>query len=90
MELRAYRRHPPSGSAFAREQVCIEVGDRGAGIAPSDLPKLFHPFFTTKAGGNGLGLAVSQNIVLEHGGQITAGNRAGGGAVFQLCIPVLR
>jgi signal transduction histidine kinase len=72
------------------DQVLFEVSDQGSGIPAEDLPRLFRPFFTTKASGHGLGLAVSQHIVVEHGGRITAGNRAGSGAVFQVSIPVVR
>jgi two-component system C4-dicarboxylate transport sensor histidine kinase DctB len=55
--------------------------------------ELFKPFFTTKPEGHGLGLAVSQNIVLEHGGRIAARNRPseeGSGAVFEIQLPVIR
>ena len=60
----------------------IVVRDNGPGIAPEALPKLFLPFFTTKANGTGLGLAIVQKILLQHGGQIEAHNRAAGGAEF--------
>jgi signal transduction histidine kinase len=73
-----------------RDQVVFEVADRGAGLAEDTLPRLFRPFFTTKPAGHGLGLAVSQHIVVEHGGRITARNREGGGAVFEVAIPVVR
>lgn len=79
--------------ALGREEVVIAVGDEGPGIPDAFLPNLFKPFFTTRAEGHGLGLAVSQNIVLEHGGSITGGNRAredGGGALFQVQLPVIR
>jgi C4-dicarboxylate-specific signal transduction histidine kinase len=54
---------------------------------------LFKPFFTTKPEGHGLGLAVSQNILLEHGGRIVAQNRSsleGRGAAFEVQLPVVR
>ena len=66
------------------------MADRGTGIAEDTLPRLFRPFFTTRPAGHGLGLAVSQHIVIEHGGRITARNREGGGAVFEIAIPVVR
>ena len=66
------------------------IGDNGPGIPPEILPKLFLPFFTTKASGTGLGLAVVQKILLQHGGRITAGNRAGGGAEFIVTLPAMR
>lgn len=72
------------------DQVVFEVADRGAGLADDTLSRLFRPFFTTKPAGHGLGLAVSQHIVVEHGGRITARNREGGGAVFEVVIPVVR
>jgi signal transduction histidine kinase len=72
------------------EQVVFEVRDRGQGVPAEDLPRLFRPFFTTKPNGHGLGLAVSHHIAVEHGGRIIAHNRDGGGARFQLAIPVVR
>lgn len=72
------------------ERVVFEVSDQGPGVPEEHLPRLFRPFFTTKPSGHGLGLAVSQHIVVEHGGRITARNRAGSGAVFQVSIPVVR
>jgi signal transduction histidine kinase len=75
------------------DEVAIRVADHGAGIAEANLSELFKPFFTTKAAGHGLGLAVSQNIVLEHGGRIVAANRPaheGRGAAFEVQLPVIR
>ena len=70
----------------------IYIRDNGAGIALEALPKLFLPFFTTKANGTGLGLAIVQKILLQHGGQIEARNGAGEGegAEFILSLPVTR
>jgi signal transduction histidine kinase len=68
----------------------ILVQDNGPGIAPEALPKLFLPFFTTKANGTGLGLAIVQKILLQHGGQIAAQNRAPGGAEFIVSLPAIR
>jgi signal transduction histidine kinase len=66
----------------------IGVADNGAGISDQDLPKIFLPFYTTKADGTGLGLAVVQKVALQHGGSIEARNRAGGGAEFLLWLPL--
>ena len=52
----------------------ITIFDNGPGIASDALPKLFHPFFTTKPNGTGLGLAVVQKIILHHGGQVETQN----------------
>src|SRR4029077_5974025 len=88
VELAATRR-----VVLGRDEVAISVADHGAGIAPSDERMLFHPFFTTKPNGHGLGLAMSQNIAVEHGGRIVAGNRPavdGSGAIFELLLPMVR
>jgi signal transduction histidine kinase len=76
-----------------RDQIVIRVSDRGLGLPDSHLRELFKPFFTTKPDGHGLGLAVSQNVVLEHGGRISARNRPpeqGTGAVFEIQLPIAR
>jgi C4-dicarboxylate-specific signal transduction histidine kinase len=65
----------------------IEVRDSGPGIPPETLPRLFTPFFTTKADGTGLGLTVSTAIVHDHGGTLTGDNRPTGGAVFRIELP---
>jgi len=66
----------------------ITILDNGAGIAEGSLGKLFRPFYTTKAHGTGLGLAVVQKIIVQHGGQVEARNRAEGGAAFMVTLPV--
>ena len=66
----------------------VEVADRGPGIAPEIQRQLFNPFFTTKAGGTGLGLPISVRIVEEHGGTIEVQNRQGGGATFRVLLPL--
>ena len=77
----------PDGSVSvtaAREDgtVVIQVRDTGPGIPPADLQKIFIPFFTTKAKGHGIGLALTHRIVTQHGGTLTAANSPEGGAVF--------
>jgi PAS domain S-box-containing protein len=68
----------------------ISVSDNGPGIPANVLPKLFRPFFTTKAKGTGLGLAVVQKIIVQHGGQVEVRNRPEGGAEFIVTLPVPR
>lgn len=68
----------------------ISILDDGPGIPQNALAKLFMPFFTTKAHGTGLGLAVVQKIIVQHGGQVEAKNRPEGGAAFIVTLPVCR
>uniref|UniRef100_UPI004047B854 sensor histidine kinase n=1 Tax=Yoonia sp. TaxID=2212373 RepID=UPI004047B854 len=71
------------------ETVSLTVRDNGHGI--DDLDELFEPFYTTKQpdDGVGLGLAISSGIVNDLGGRLTARNAAGGGAVFEVQLPIL-
>tara|TARA_R110002072_G_scaffold102450_1_gene225316 strand:- start:1685 stop:3439 length:1755 start_codon:yes stop_codon:yes gene_type:complete len=71
------------------ETVSFTVRDNGHGI--DDLDELFEPFYTTKQPGDGvgLGLAISSGIVNDLGGRLTARNAAGGGAVFEVQLPIL-
>jgi len=73
-----------AGNLFA----VIEVKDSGAGIPPAHLQKIFIPFFTTKAKGHGVGLALSHRVITEHGGTLTAENSPEGGAVFTIRLPM--
>ena len=82
------------GRDMAAGTVFFVVEDTGPGLAIEDLPHLFTPLFRGEAsrnrqtGGSGLGLAIARRIVQAHGGQLTAGNGATGGAVFTATIPV--
>lgn len=69
--------------------VSVRIQDTGCGISPEVLPRLFEPFATSKEKGTGLGLAVSRRIVEEHGGALTADNRASGGACFTVTLPAV-
>ena len=62
------------------------IADRGPGIPPDKLKQLFEPFFTTKAGGMGMGLSIAQTIVEAHGGQLSAENQPGGGALLRVSL----
>lgn len=65
----------------------IDVTDTGCGIRTEDLPSLFTPFFTTKAKGTGLGLALSQQIIAEHNGELTCQSAPGSGTTFTITLP---
>lgn len=66
----------------------VVVADNGPGIAQAAMPKLFRPFFTTKSNGTGLGLAVVQKIIVQHGGQVEVRNCPKGGAEFMVTLPL--
>ncbi len=66
----------------------VRVRDNGPGFRPHPADRLFQPFFTTKASGTGLGLALVQKIAVTHNGQASAVNQAEGGASFELRLPL--
>jgi signal transduction histidine kinase len=71
--------------------VWVSVTDRGEGIPPADLPKVFSKFFRRSDGrpsGSGLGLWISRGLVEAHGGTLTATSRAGEGSTFRFTLPV--
>ena len=73
------------------ERILVDVTDNGSGLKEEDLTRVFDPFFTTREVGKGAGLGLSMcyGIVREHGGHIAARNRAAGGAVFTVELPVM-
>ena len=73
--------------ASGKGHAIIEVQDSGSGIPLAQLQKIFIPFFTTKAKGHGVGLALSHRVVTQHGGILAAANVNGGGAIFTLRLP---
>jgi signal transduction histidine kinase/ActR/RegA family two-component response regulator len=70
-------------------QVRISIRDYGCGIPPDVLRQIFDPYFTTKAGGSGLGLATAYAIVGKHGGRISVESTPGAGTVFTVDLPAL-
>ena len=74
--------------AAAGSKVLLRVIDHGSGISPQHLENIFNPFFTTKAQGVGLGLAIVAKIVDEHRGSIQPISELGKGTTFELTLPV--
>jgi len=89
--------HSPSGSSVevrlepagdrAASGVRCTVRDHGPGFSAADLPRIFEPFFSRRRGGVGLGLAIAQRIVEEHGGTLRAHNHRDGGAELDVWLP---
>jgi two-component system NtrC family sensor kinase len=77
-------------SEWVGNEVAVQIGDTGSGIAADDLPRVFEPFFTTRPVGQGagLGLSVSLGIVEEHGGRIEVESEIGQGSTFTVWLPV--
>ena len=67
--------------------VLVAVEDTGVGIAPQQLDEIFTAFYTTKAQGLGMGLAISRTIIEAHGGRLWASANSGNGATFQFTLP---
>jgi two-component system sensor kinase FixL len=71
----------------AENEVVISVGDTGPGLSKEAADRIFMPFFTTKQGGMGIGLVISQSILEAHGGRLTVDSSPGCGALFQCRLP---
>jgi signal transduction histidine kinase len=71
------------------EVVKVTIEDAGPGIAPEELSTVFEPFFTTRSGGLGMGLAICRRIVEAHGGRIW-GENTGDGARFSFTLPLAK
>jgi signal transduction histidine kinase/CheY-like chemotaxis protein len=69
------------------EYVRFVFSDKGCGIPADKLNSIFDPYFTTKPGGSGLGLASVQSIIRKHGGQITVSSAVGKGTTFEILLP---
>ena len=90
---------PPQGTVKLKlftqlRRISIQVIDSGVGIPPEDLPSIFERFYrvdssrTRSSGGFGLGLAIAQQIVKAHGGEITVASKVEEGTTFQICLPL--
>jgi two-component system, NtrC family, sensor histidine kinase PilS len=71
----------------AAARLIVRVADTGEGIPGGDLVHIFEPFFSTKPGGSGLGLALVYRVVQDHGGEVDVQSRPGVGTAFTLTLP---
>ena len=71
------------------KSVRLDVADNGIGIPPENMKQIGQPFFTTKAGGVGLSLAITKRILTAHGGSFDFESRPDGGSTFVLRLPLL-
>jgi PAS domain S-box-containing protein len=78
------------GMASPGAYVRISIRDYGCGIPADVLPRVFDPYFTTKQGGSGLGLATAYAIVSKHGGHISVASKPGEGTMFTMDLPALQ
>ena len=68
-------------------EVTVAVSDDGCGIPAAELPRIWEPYVTRRAGGTGLGLAIVKQTVLAHRGQVEATSRVGEGTTITLRLP---
>lgn len=95
LALNAAQAMPGGGTLTVRtylkgSNIFIEIDDTGAGIPDGCEESIFAPFYTTRTGGTGLGLAVSRQIIRSHGGDICAGAASGRGAAFIISLPIMK
>ncbi len=77
-----------NNSWLNERQIGIAIADNGCGVASASIDQIFVPFFSTKPGGSGIGLSLTRQIALAHGGRIDVERRHSGGSVFTLILPV--
>jgi signal transduction histidine kinase len=90
--LEAIRESKKGGTLVASTRavngfVELVLTDDGPGITPTDLSRIFDPFYSTKEEGTGLGLPLTQQIIVEHGGSIACASEPGRGTTFTIRIP---
>jgi signal transduction histidine kinase len=91
VEIRGDHRSPSNGDRFAfpaHKEAIISIRDQGPGIPDDIREKIFDLYFTTKAGGSGIGLAMTYRILQLHHGSVEVQSVAGQGSVFSLRIPL--
>ena len=72
------------------DRIVIRISDTGSGIAPTDLDRIFEPFFSTKGFGVGLGLPLASSVVKQHGGDIEVNSELGKGTAVTIWLPINR
>jgi len=68
--------------------VIVSIKDRGVGIAPEDMARIFDPYFTTRRAGTGLGLPISKNIIEGMGGTLAVSSERGVGTEIRIDLPM--
>jgi signal transduction histidine kinase len=81
------RRQIVVATAASEGGIVLTFSDTGGGMDEATRRTIFAPFFTTKVGGSGLGLSVSQKIIAEHGGTISVQSELGSGSTFRVFVP---
>lgn len=71
-----------------KNDLVIEIKDNGSGISPEQQKKIFDLYFTTKKDGNGLGLSISQKIIIQHNGSIAVYSKLNNGTTFKIILPM--
>jgi two-component system, cell cycle sensor histidine kinase and response regulator CckA len=71
----------------SRKYIKLTIKDQGIGISDNDIPNIFDPYFTTKDGGSGLGLATTYSIIKKHNGSISVSSEIGVGTTFTIYVP---
>ncbi len=79
-----------AAEASERAEIVIRISDNGPGIPAEQRERVFYPFFTTKQHGSGVGLAMAQKLVAEHGGRLELESEPGAGATFRIHLPCVR
>jgi signal transduction histidine kinase len=78
------------GARFDAESSAFKLtfSDQGCGISKEDIEKIFQPYYTTKEAGIGLGLAITERIIKEHGGKLQVESRVGSGTTITVTLPM--